>query len=99
LLAYRRSTGEVINDFQSGATEAGLLGNAERAGIPLDDVEVRGLSLEEWQAEEERVNGPLRDQAATEAAAQISEGRAVAAKLGLSDAEVRALAALVFSAE
>lgn len=54
-IAYRKSTGEVINDFQDFATEEGLLKNAEAMGIPKEDVEVREVTNEEFDIENQKI--------------------------------------------
>lgn len=94
-LAYRRSTGELIPDFQERATEKTLMANAIRRGIPAEDVDVRQVSLADYRrleaehyaadraAEDERQN--RLDQAA----------RALQQRMGWTTAEVEALRRLV----
>lgn len=54
-LAYRKSTNEPINDFQQDATEEGLIGNAIRAGIPANDIEVRNVTQEVFDFENQKI--------------------------------------------
>lgn len=99
LVAFRISTGEPINDFQPNATSAVLTGNAERAGVPVRDVEVRDVTEAEYAALDLAVNGAAREaekQIATTHRLQVAaiETKLAAwasGRLSLEEAEVRAL--------
>lgn len=60
-VAFKKSTNEPINDFQSLATEEGLISNAIKTGISEKDIEVRELTEEEYYQKEEEVNGTERE--------------------------------------
>jgi FMN-dependent NADH-azoreductase len=90
-LAFRKSTGKLIPDFQSRATPEGLLSNAVKEGHPPDDVEVREVSDEEFSRLEEQTFSAIRQQRALEEEKLRELGKTAAAKLGLSTAELRAL--------
>jgi hypothetical protein len=91
LLAYRKSTGEVIPDFQSNATAAGLRANAERAGIESGDMDIRDLGLEQYQAAEDAYYAPFRESEAAATEQAIQAGKSVAERLGLSRDDLLAL--------
>lgn len=90
-LAFRKSTGAVIPDFQSKATEEGLTANAVKMGIPVADVEVREISDTEYATLEDQAYTVIRAQAAAADLALRAEGKAIANRLGLSNADLTAL--------
>lgn len=94
-LAYRKSTNTVINDFQSDATAEGLINNAVTAGIPLADIEVRDVTPDEFMAIEDATNSAARAILRDREAALTLAAKALQTRLGLTNAEVRALRRLL----
>lgn len=91
LVAYRKSTGQVIPDFQSSAKAETLISNAVRHGIAEEDIEVRDLTEAEARAAADAHFAAARLAAEAEAEARRLAAIAVAKKLGLTRAEVLAL--------
>lgn len=96
-IAIRRSTGVVMPDFQSGATADGLRANAQRQGVPLDDLEIRTVSDAEYEAHV----APLRQEAGQREAERRADLAKAAvelqARLSLSDADVKVLRHLLIA--
>jgi hypothetical protein len=90
-VAFRRSSGQVIPDFQSAATPEVLKANAVRAGIAASDVEVRDVTAAQfaalsgtWVSEAEAREAARRTDLASRAAKLVS-------RLGLTADDVEAL--------
>jgi hypothetical protein len=95
LLAYRKSTGQPLSDFQRSATLAGLTANAVRTGVDLADLDIRTLSDAEYDAAETAFFAAARADADTQVANLRTAAQALRVKMGLTVAELRLLAYLV----
>ena len=95
LICKRKSSGEVINDFQTKATKGSLINNAVRAGLgDADEFEEVDVPKAEYEALAEQVNGVAREagrQAEIDKEAKKTSAKNKLKGLGLTQEEIDAL--------
>jgi hypothetical protein len=91
-VAYRKSTKEIINDFQPSVTEETLIKNAISAGIPENDIEIKDVSKKEYEKEHKKILDAGEAQAELERMARAEAHASLVEKLksvvGLTNAEI-----------
>ena len=95
LVCFDKRTGEVVNDFQSGAKTGTLIDNAVRAGLgSVGDFEERIVSDDEFETLDNQTNDAMRAQSEQEwvqRKADAVKARDKLKALGLTADEVEAL--------
>jgi len=92
-IAKRKSTNKWIDDFQSHATQEGLIKNAISRGIPKEDIEIHDISESEFkqivdtELTQARLQAQEQDRLTQEELKVI--GTAVATKLGLTKTQLK----------
>lgn len=94
-VAFRKSTQEVINDFQTGATDEALISNAIKAGIPQGDIEIRDITEQEFFVLEEETNAAGRIALQEAYEQQKNDAFELQSRLNLSDKDVADLRLLL----
>lgn len=91
LVPFRRTTGAVIPDFQSKASAETLIVNAERAGVPKEDVEIRDIDEAEAKALADAHFAADREQAESARLVRLQASADFQKRMGWTDADVDAL--------
>jgi len=92
-IAKQKSLNKWINDFQSNATQEGLIKNAISRGIPKDDIEIHDVSESEFNqivnTELAQLRLQIQEQDRLTQDDLKTIGNAVATKLGLTKAQMK----------